>query len=67
IRREGGPVIFAETIARSALAEAVAREAGDVEVVTVYTGSLGEPGSGAETYVDMLRTDAERVSVALSR
>jgi zinc/manganese transport system substrate-binding protein len=51
-----------------ALAEAVAAELGDeVEVVSLYTGSLGEPGSGAGTLIDMLRTNAERVAAALTR
>ncbi len=59
-------VIFAETTEPAALAEAVAAEVGDVDVVELFTGSLGGPGSGAETYVDFVRTNAERVAGALS-
>jgi zinc/manganese transport system substrate-binding protein len=63
----GMNAIFAETTQPSALAEAVAGELGeDVAVVSLYTGSLGEPGSGAETYIDMLRTDAQRIADALA-
>lgn len=66
IERESVPAIFAETTATARLAEVVADETGeDVEVVTLYTGSLGEDGSGAETYVLMIRTNAERISAAL--
>ena len=66
IREEGVPAIFAETIESTALAEALAAEAGpDVEVVELYTGSLGEPGSGADTLVGMLRVNAQRIAEAL--
>jgi hypothetical protein len=34
--------------------------------VVLYTGSLGEPGSGADTYAGMLRTDAQRIADALA-
>ena len=60
-------VIFAETVEPAALAEAVADEIGDeVDVVALFTESLGEDGSDAETYVDMLRTNSERIADALS-
>ena len=63
---EGVAAIFAETTLPAVLAEAVAAELGnDVEVVSLYTGSLGEAGSGAETLIDMLRTNAERIAAAL--
>ncbi len=58
--------IFAETTQPSALADAVASElGGEVEVVELFTGSLGEPGSGAETLIEMLRTNASRIAQAL--
>ena len=64
---EGIDVIFAENIEPSVLADAVAAEVGeDVEVVTLFTDSLGGPGSGGETYVDMLRFNANLVATALS-
>lgn len=67
IEREGVRAIFGETTDPSALADAVAAELGeDIAVVNLYTGSLGEPGSGAETLIDMLRTNAGLIAGALS-
>jgi zinc/manganese transport system substrate-binding protein len=63
---EGVQVIFAETSQPTVLAESIAAELGDdVEVVELYTESLGPPESGAETLSEMLLTNAERISAAL--
>ncbi len=60
-------VIFGETTEPSQLATAVAAELGDsVTVVELFTGSLGGPGSGAETYLDLLRTNARLIAEALA-
>jgi zinc/manganese transport system substrate-binding protein len=65
IRREKVPAIFTDNTVSSQLADTLARETGtDVEVVELYTGSLGT-GDEAATYVDMLETDAQRISQAL--
>ena len=62
----GVPAIFAENVEPAALAEAVAAEAGDgVAVVELFTDSLGEPGSGADTLIGMLLTNAERIAAAM--
>ena len=67
IREVGTPAIFAETIKPTVLAEALAAEAGSgVAVVELYTGSLGEPGSGADTLIGMLRIDAQRIADVLT-
>lgn len=67
IKTENVSAIFAETIEPAALAEAVAAEVGDtVTVVDLYTGSLGEPGSGAETLIGMLVINARLIAEALS-
>ena len=67
IRAAGVPAIFGETTLPTNVADALAAEVGEeVRVVVLYTGSLGEPGSGADTYVGMLRTDAERIAEALT-
>lgn len=67
VENEGVPAIFIETTEPSVLAEAVAAEVGNpVAVVELFTGSLGEPGSGADTLIDMLITNAERIAEALS-
>jgi zinc/manganese transport system substrate-binding protein len=61
------PAIFGETTQPTQLADALADEVGgDVQVVELYTESLGEPGSGADTYVGMVRTDAELIVRALT-
>jgi zinc/manganese transport system substrate-binding protein len=66
IEREEVPAIFGSTTEPVRLAEAIAAEVGfDVEVIQLYTGSLGEPGSGAETYIDMMRTSTDRIVEAL--
>ena len=65
VQRERVPVIFAETSSPDVLAAAVADESGeDVDVVALHTGSLGRAGSGAETYVELMRTNAERIAEA---
>jgi zinc/manganese transport system substrate-binding protein len=61
----GVRAIFAETTGSTELAEALAGEVGDVEVVELFAESLGEEGSGAETYVDMMRSNAALVAGAL--
>ena len=67
IVEEGVKVIFAETVEPTALAEAVAAEAGaGVGVVTLHTGSLGEPGTGTDNIVGMLRDNAIKIADALS-
>lgn len=67
IEREGVRAIFAETTEPGALARAVAAEVGgQVEVVELFTESLGAPGSGAETLIEMLTTDARRIAESLS-
>ena len=66
IETEGVPAIFAETTSNADLAHALADTVGDVEVVTLYTESLGEPGSGADTYLGLIRTDAELIRDALT-
>jgi len=67
IRHEGVDAIFAETSQPTRLAEAVAAEVGgDVAIVELFTESLGEPGSGAETLVEMLLADAMLIANALS-
>ena len=55
LKREGVSVVFGSTTEPTTLAEALSEEVGNgVKVVKLYTGSLGEAGSGAETYIDMM-------------
>jgi zinc/manganese transport system substrate-binding protein len=67
IRETGVPAIFAETTLPTNVADALAAEVGaEVRVVVLYTGSLGAPGSGADTYEGLMRTNAERIAGALA-
>jgi zinc/manganese transport system substrate-binding protein len=66
MRAAGVRAVFAETTQSADLANALAAELGEgVQVVSLFTGSLGEPGSGAETYLAMQRLNAERIATAL--
>ena len=66
IRTQQVPAIFVESSSSADLAEALAEEVGDVEVVELFAESPGEPGSEADSYVGMQRTNAERIAEALS-
>lgn len=67
IRAENVPAIFANTATSSAVAEAIAAESGaGVEVVTLFVGSIGGPGSGAETYIAMMQSNAALIAKALT-
>ena len=65
IEHEGVKAIFAETLHSTEDADALASRVGDVEVVTLHTGSLGPTGSGAEDYIGFMRTNAELIVDAL--
>lgn len=68
LRAEDIRAIFADTTSPRTLAEAVAAELGEsVQIYDLYTGALGEPGSGADTYAGMMRTNANTIAEALSR
>ena len=66
IQEEQVGAVFAENIQPEQLAEILAHEAGaDVQVVELYSDSLGNQGSEAATYPDMLRANARLISEAL--
>ena len=66
IEREGVPAVFAETSANPDLAREVAEQAGVEIVENLYTESLGEPGSGADTYLGLMATDTRLIVEALA-
>ncbi|HSF86236.1 MAG TPA: metal ABC transporter substrate-binding protein [Acidimicrobiia bacterium] len=67
MQREGVSVIFGETTQPDAIADAVAAELGqEAQVVELFTGSLGEAGSGADTLIGLLTTNADRIASALA-
>ena len=64
VKEYGVPAVFGETTVSERLASAVAAESG-AALVRLYSGSLGPAGSGAETYIEMVRTNVGRIVEAL--
>ena len=66
VRAEGVPTIFADSSQPDRLARVLADQAGvDVAVVPLFSESLSRPGSGAETYLDLMRSNTEAISTGL--
>ncbi|MGF1504065.1 MAG: metal ABC transporter solute-binding protein, Zn/Mn family [Anaerolineae bacterium] len=64
MEENGVCTIFTETTVSDTLAQTVAAELDGCETVQVlplYTGSVGPEGSGAETYVDMFRANVDTI------
>lgn len=64
MREAGVCTIFTETTANARLAETVAAELDtceQVQVLSLHTGALGVAGSGAQTYVQMMRLNTDAV------
>lgn len=66
IERTGVGAVFAESQHSTADVDALAARVGDIEVVTLFTGTLGDGDSGATNYVDFMRTNAVMITDALS-
>jgi len=66
IEHEGVPAIFTDTSSSGELASTLADEVGDIAVVELFSESLGPDDSEGATYLDMVRTNAERIADALS-
>ena len=66
VAAEGVPAVFADTSSADDLAATLAAEVGDVAVVELFSESLGDEGSGADTYAGMVRTNAARIAEALA-
>lgn len=68
VRERDVRAIVVESTESDQLARAVADEAGNgAEIVVVFVGSPGDPDSGADTYVTMMRENARRLTTALTR
>lgn len=65
IEREGVPAIFAENTTEPGLARELAAETGVRIVDDLYTDALGPAGSGADTYLGLMRTDTVIIVEAL--
>ncbi|MEZ5244151.1 MAG: metal ABC transporter substrate-binding protein [Acidimicrobiales bacterium] len=67
IEQEGVTAIFADTSSSDELARTLAAEVGDVDVIALYSESLGADGSDGANYVAMVRSNAQRIADALTR
>ncbi|MCY3994194.1 MAG: zinc ABC transporter substrate-binding protein [Caldilineaceae bacterium] len=64
VREHEIPALFGETTVSERLAQTIATETG-AELFRLFSGSLGPEGSGADTYLGMVRTNVERIVEAL--
>ena len=64
VEEEGVSAVFGETTVSERLATAIAEESG-AKLVRLYSGALGDENSGAATYIDLVRTNVERIVEAL--
>ncbi|MEG4506308.1 zinc ABC transporter substrate-binding protein [Microcoleus sp. F6_B4] len=66
IKTAGVPTIFAETTTNPKLIETVAREANvEISGKELYSDELGGPGTGADTYQGMLKTNTCAIASGL--
>jgi ABC-type Zn uptake system ZnuABC Zn-binding protein ZnuA len=65
IKAAGVPAIFAENVSNPKLMQTIADEAGVKLAPTLYTDALGEPGSAGATYIEMMRSNATTIVMAL--
>ena len=66
IRAAGVPAIFVGTTVNPKMADLVAQEAG-AKIVSLYTGALGGPGTGADTYIGMMKSDVRAIVGTLAQ
>jgi ABC-type Zn uptake system ZnuABC Zn-binding protein ZnuA/ABC-type Mn2+/Zn2+ transport system permease subunit len=67
IRREGVHAVFSEISVDSRLIRQIASETGAVVIPDLYGDTLGPPGSGAATYLGMMRHNARVLIDGFSR
>lgn len=63
--KQGVPAIFVENTTNDRMATRVAEEADVVAISRMYTGSLSRHGEGADTYVNMMRSNVTTIAEAL--
>lgn len=67
VDRAGVEAVFADSSQPDRLARAMAEEAGtEIEVVPLFSESLTAPGGGAETYLEMMRSNTDAIADALT-
>jgi len=65
IRHEQVPAVFVELTINPKLVRQIGADAGVHLAEPLYTDTVGTPGSGAETYLDLFRTNVSRIVAAL--
>lgn len=65
VKAQGVRAIFIGTTVSPVLAQTVTAETATA-LVTLYTGSLGVAGGGAESYIEMMQTNVARIVAALA-
>lgn len=66
IRAQQVPTVFVETTINPAVMERIARDAGVSVGDPLYGDSIGEQGSGADSYIGMMRANVEAITVGLA-
>lgn len=66
IRDAGAPAIFVETTVNPATTREIAREAGVTIGGSLYSDSMGAPGTAGETYIGMMRENVLLIVSALT-
>jgi ABC-type Zn uptake system ZnuABC Zn-binding protein ZnuA len=66
IKKEGINSIFIDINSRGQLAERIAHDTG-IKVVRLYSGSLGQKGSEADTYLKYMRYNVKQLTSALNQ
>ena len=66
VEHEGVSAIFADTSSSDELVQTLADEVGDIDVVELFSESLGDADSDGGTYIDMVRANANRIADALA-
>lgn len=70
LEEAGVDAVFSENVESDRLSDQLASEVRDrggpeIEVIELFSDALGEPGSGGESYLGLLRTNAERIADGL--
>ncbi len=66
IESTGVRAIFADTSSSTDIASTLADEVGGIEVIELFSESLGAPDSDGATYIEMVRSNASRIADALA-
>ena len=66
MKANGTKAIFVDASSSDALADALAEEVDVVQVVSLFSESLGSENSEGSTYIDMVRTNSKLIANALT-